>query len=314
MRLSWRLAFLLPILVCLASAQDENLLYHTCSGANYTSNSIYQKNLNALLSSLSSNKDIDYGFYNFSEGEGIDRVNSIALCRGDISQTACQRCVNFSTTDLPQRCPTRKEAIVWYDNCIFRYSNRSILGSWEQPAYYMWNLNNVSDTNLFNQELDGLLSSLRDQASSGDSQKKFAIGDTSYAIFTRIYGLVQCTPDLSEVQCSNCLDRSFRDITVVFYGKQGGRVIGPSCNFRYEIDQFYEIPPPPSSAVPPPAIAPPPPTPTIVPPAGGESDKVRNIIIGVVSTVCVVIMIICIFIFLKLRNRKAKLESKYQEL
>uniref|UniRef100_A0A7N0TRI7 Gnk2-homologous domain-containing protein n=1 Tax=Kalanchoe fedtschenkoi TaxID=63787 RepID=A0A7N0TRI7_KALFE len=293
-------------MACLASAQDETYLYHKCSGANYTSSSAYQKNLNTLLSSLTSNNGIDYGFYNFSEGEGIERVNFIALCRGDVRQAACQRCVNFSTTDLPQRCPTQKEAIVWYDNCMFRYSNQSIFRTWEQPALYMWNLNNVSDVTKFSQSLDGLLSDLRKEASAGDSRQKFAIGDASYANYTRIYGLVQCTPDLSEVQCSNCLDRSFRDITNAFNGKQGGRVIGPSCNFRYEIDQFYEIPPPPS----PPATAAPPPTTTdIVPPTGGGGNKTRTIIIAVVSTVCFVILIICIFFFLQRRKLREKLES-----
>uniref|UniRef100_A0A7N1A7D3 Uncharacterized protein n=1 Tax=Kalanchoe fedtschenkoi TaxID=63787 RepID=A0A7N1A7D3_KALFE len=302
-----RRVFFLSVLVCLTGAQDENYLNQKCSGANYTSNSLYQKNLNTLLSLLSSNNDIDYGFYNFSEGEGIDKVNSIALCRGDISQNSCKRCVSFSTVDLPQRCPTQKEAIVWYDNCMLRYSNRYIFGSWEQPDNLSWDLDNVTDPNLFTQALVGLLTGLQKQASSGDSQKKFAIGDTNYANSTRIYGLVQCTPDLTEVQCHDCLNVTFTAITGQLYGRQGGRVLGPNCNFRYAMNQFYEIPPP---ASPPPATAPSPPTPTtIVPPTGGGSNKVRNIIIGAVSTVCVVILIICIFIFLKLSNRKAKLEN-----
>ncbi|KAL9690541.1 hypothetical protein QQ045_010943 [Rhodiola kirilowii] len=309
-RLLFVLAYLVSIFVCLASSLDESTLYNTCSGANYTSNSIYQKNLNSLLSSLSSNNDIDYGFYNFSEGEGIDRVNAIALCRGDVSQTACRRCVNFSTTDLPKRCPTQKEPTIWYDNCMLRYSNKSIFRTWGDPAVHLWNVNNVSDVNLFSQALDGLLSDLREKASMGDSRVKFAIGNTNYANFTRIYGLVQCTPDLTEVECSNCLDRSFRDITNAFPGKQGGRVIGPSCNFRYEINQFYEIPSPPSlPASPPPAFAPPPPTATEIVPQTGWSNKVRNIIISVVATVCFVILIISIFVFLRLMKRKKKLDS-----
>ncbi|CAM8881305.1 unnamed protein product [Rhodiola kirilowii] len=269
----------------------------TCSGANYTSNSIYQKNLNTLLSSLSSNNDINYGFYNFSEGEGIDRVNAIALCRGDVGQTACRKCVYMSTTDLPKMCPTQKDAIVWNDVCMLRYSNKSIFHNWEGPAYYIWNVNNVSNVNLFTQALAGLLSDLREKASMGDSRVKFAIGNKNYANFTTIYGLVQCTPDLTQVQCSNCLDRSLRDIPNVFPGKQGGTVIGPSCNVRYEIDQFYEIP------------APPPPTTTEIVPQTGGSNKVRNIIISVVATVCFVILIISIFVFSRLSKRKKKLDS-----
>jgi hypothetical protein len=33
---------------------------------------------------MSSNTEIDYGFLNFSAGETPDKVNAIALCRGDI--------------------------------------------------------------------------------------------------------------------------------------------------------------------------------------------------------------------------------------
>uniref|UniRef100_A0A7N0TRI0 Gnk2-homologous domain-containing protein n=1 Tax=Kalanchoe fedtschenkoi TaxID=63787 RepID=A0A7N0TRI0_KALFE len=316
------LLFLVSIIVCLACAEDESYLFHICSGANYTSNTTYQKNLNRLLSSLSSNNDINYGFYNFSEGEVSDRVSSIGLCRGDVSQAACRRCVDFSTTDLPRRCPTQKEAIVWYDNCMFRYSNRSIFHSWENHSFYMWNMNNVSDWNKFNQSLEGLLSSLQERASSGDSRRKFAVGDAEYANSTRIYGLAQCTPDLTGAQCSNCLSESFGRIGERIAGKQGGRVIGPSCNFRFEINQFYEMPPQPpisspapqpsdgaplpplpspapqpSAIVPPPSpsppapsdILPPPPTATnVVPPptGGGGSNKSRNIIIITISTVC----------------------------
>uniref|UniRef100_A0A7N0ZVU3 Uncharacterized protein n=1 Tax=Kalanchoe fedtschenkoi TaxID=63787 RepID=A0A7N0ZVU3_KALFE len=193
---------------------------------------------------------------------------------------------------------------------MFRYSNQSIFRTWEQSAFSIWNANNVSDLNKFSQSLDGLLSDLQKEAASGDSRQKFAIGDTSYANLTRIYGLVQCTPDLTDEQCSNCLDSSFKGIANSFNGKVGGRDVGPSCNFRYEIYQFYEIPPPPSQpAPPPPASAPPPPTTTDMVPPTGWGNKTRTIIIAVVSTVCFVILIICIFIFLKRRTRKGKLES-----
>uniref|UniRef100_A0A7N0TNB5 Uncharacterized protein n=1 Tax=Kalanchoe fedtschenkoi TaxID=63787 RepID=A0A7N0TNB5_KALFE len=291
-----RLVFLVTVSVCLvlalvSFATGQGLYrHHKCSGANYTSNSIYQKNLDSLFFRMFHSEDIDYGFYNFSEGGGIDRVSSIALCRGDISQNLCQRCISFSTADLPRRCPTQKEAIVWYDNCMFRYSNRYIFRSWEQPNHLGWSLDNVTDPNLFTEALVGLLTGLQKQASSGDSQKKFAIGDASYVSSTRIYGLVQCTPDLSEVQCNDCLNTTFTSITGPFYGRQGGRVMGPSCNFRYEMNQFYEI-----SAT----------------GTEGSNKNFRKIIISVSLTVFFFIVITCTFIFLKKRKRKAKGQHKF---
>ncbi|KAL9691488.1 hypothetical protein QQ045_011912 [Rhodiola kirilowii] len=144
------------------------------------------------------------------------------------------------------------------------YSSMSIFHPLEEGlAIYIGNPYNVSNANQFLLSLGGLLSILREQAASGGSRVKFAMRNTTDAI----YGLVQCIPSLTEQQCSNCLDISFRNITDVFQGKQGGRVLGPSCNVRYEIYPFYEIPSPPSlPASPPPGIAPPTPTATEIVP------------------------------------------------
>jgi hypothetical protein len=49
---------------------------HVCSsGGNYTRNSTYGENLKSVLATMSSNTEIDYGFYNFSVGEYPDKVN-----------------------------------------------------------------------------------------------------------------------------------------------------------------------------------------------------------------------------------------------
>ncbi|KAK4797571.1 hypothetical protein SAY86_029897 [Trapa natans] len=61
-------------------------LYRICgSTGNFTANSTYQENLSSLLSSVSSDDNITYGFYNISSGQSPDQVNGIALCRGDVA-------------------------------------------------------------------------------------------------------------------------------------------------------------------------------------------------------------------------------------
>ena len=65
--------------------------YNDCVGkGNHTTNSTYQANLNHLLNRIYTNTEIDYGFYNFSYGEGSDTVYAIALCRPDVSSDACR--------------------------------------------------------------------------------------------------------------------------------------------------------------------------------------------------------------------------------
>jgi hypothetical protein len=227
---------------------------------NYTSNSIYHTNLNTLLSTLTSNNKINnYGFYNFSNGENTNKVNAIGLCRGDVKQNECLSCLKSSTNNLTQLCPNQKEAIGWYEDekCMLRYSDRSIFGSLETgPAYYANNMLNATDLNEFNQVVRNLLDNLTNKASSGDSSLKYAADSARGPNDQTIYGLVQCTPDLSESDCNSCLVQSIARIPIdCCKDKIGGRVVRPSCNMRFETSfLFYD----PIATTPPPPPPPPP--------------------------------------------------------
>ena len=241
--------------------QQNFRLRRSCSSiGNYTANSTYQRNLNTLLSSLASNTQINYGFYNLSVGQVPDQVYAIALCRGDVPLDICRQCVSNSTRDILQTCPIQKEAIEIYDYCMLRFSNKSIFGVVEgNPTFYMWNHNNVFDVNPFNQALDKLLATLRSEAASGNSTLKFATGNVAAGIRT-IHALVQCTPDLSNQQCNDCLVAAIGEIPNASPGnKEGGRVLKPSCNVRYEIYRFVNaaIDAPLPSPQPPPTVSPP---------------------------------------------------------
>ncbi|XP_021726249.1 cysteine-rich repeat secretory protein 38-like [Chenopodium quinoa] len=254
---------------------QQNFTAHYCidTYGNYTSTSIYEANLNTLFSSISSNTQINSRFYNFSIGEEPDQVNGIALCGGDLAFQDCYKCVNDSITMLPRLCPTQKEAIGWYDNCTLRYASRTILGSQEeQPSLMLMSTKKVTNNvNQFNQVLGTLLSRLRNDASKGDSQLKFAIGNDSYGSFGSIYAFAQCSPDLSQRDCFNCIGDYIRGmIPSGSTNNTGAQILGPSCKLRYEDYLFYNDVPSPSS---PPTAAPSPPTTVHSPPSG----KARSI-------------------------------------
>ncbi|KAJ6943153.1 hypothetical protein NC652_008825 [Populus alba x Populus x berolinensis] len=299
------------ILLHLASLTTAQTVCSSDVG-NYTTNSNFQRNLNSVLSSLDSNTQIDYGFYNLSVGQpGPDQANVIALCRGDIGVDECQSCIRNSSGEILQACPNQKEAFGFADTCILRYSNKSIFGVVEDnPEYFIWNTANATDVNQFNQALQTLMRRLRSTAASGNSLRKFATGDET-AGFNTIYGLVQCTPDLSEPQCDDCIAGAIRDIAKCCDGKRGARIRKPSCNLRYEVDRFYGVTPatpqlPASPSPQAPSVPPPPP-----PAEGKKRNNARTIIIMVVSTVSVVILMIsCICLYLRIRKPKEKVESK----
>ena len=257
---SSRLVFLFSICILISQgiAQPEFRYSYCLDKGNYTSNSTYNTNLNQVLSSLSSNTEIDYGFYNFSYGKSPDKVYSLGLCRGDVNPDICRSCLNNATNLLPLLCPNQKEAIGGYDECMLRYSFRNIFNIKEtSPSFYLWNPNNVSaNYDQFSQDLMTLLVSKRVQAAAGGSLRKFAAGNATAPNNQTLYSVVQCTPDLSDQDCSDCLAGAMREIPNCCDGKQGGRVIKPSCNFRFEVSLFYDATADNASS---PSLSPPPP-------------------------------------------------------
>ncbi|KAL5579096.1 hypothetical protein UlMin_011538 [Ulmus minor] len=276
------------------------------SNGNYTANSTYQTNLSNLLSTLPSKGDNNNGFYNSSSGNGSDEVYSIGLCRGDIKPDVCRSCLNDSITPLLELCPNQKEAIIWYDECLLRYSNKSLFGNMDNSLKILMSssqnvTSNVSD---FFQDLRSLLDNLKNRAAAGGSLRKFATGNESTSGFVTIYALAQCTPDLSQGECISCLDGIYVDIPRCCEGKIGGRILTASCNFRYENSLFYE----PTDEAPPPDSPNLPPTDTnTTTTEGNKSNRSRTIII-VVSTIVVFVAFI-IFIGIYLSVRRAKMEK-----
>lgn len=99
-----------------------------------------------------------------------DQVNAIALCRGDVNVASCRQCIYRSTFVLQKRCPNQKEAVIWYDNCMLRYSNRYFFGNMEfGPWFWMYNLKKVPNPGAFTRAVRSLLNTLIFKAASGSS-------------------------------------------------------------------------------------------------------------------------------------------------
>nr|POE83765.1 cysteine-rich receptor-like protein kinase 29 [Quercus suber] len=305
------LFFFYAILIILVNptinAQRDPYVLHECSTTgNVTSNSTFRANLNTLISTLSSNTQIDYGFYNFTEGEGTNKVYATGLCRPDLSLTDCRSCVNMSAHELLQLCPTQKEGVMWYMNCTARYSNNSIFGVMETKHTRALVGANVSNLTEFNAVLEPLFYDLRVRASPGGIFGKVAVGTAYYKSENyMIYGLMQCSPDLSEMDCSNCLDFAQNYIQVCCSGYRGLRILAPSCNLRIETDQFYDS----TLVQSPPSASPPSP-----PPSKGKGSNSSKTIITIAVVIILVVIITCICICISLRVRKQRKKAKMDEI
>ncbi|TYH68525.1 hypothetical protein ES332_D06G265600v1 [Gossypium tomentosum] len=265
-------------------AQQQTYLLHYCPNTTiFSPNSTYKTNLDLLLISLTSNATAGSFFHNTTTGKhNSDIVYGLFLCRGDVSTKGCQDCVSTATKDVIQRCPVEKTAVIWYDNCLIHYSNQSIFSTPAMvPKFYLINTANVSNQERFNQILattmnDGAALALNDTL----PLKKFATSEANVSGFQTLYSLLQCIQYLTTSDCNTCLRGAIADLPNCCDGKQGGRVLTPSCSIRYELYPFYNqtaasVSAPPPPLTPPPAITP------------GKSKNTLLIIIAVIASIAV---------------------------
>ncbi|KAK2429667.1 cysteine-rich receptor protein kinase [Trifolium repens] len=197
---------------------------HCTNTTSYIKNppSTFQTNLKALLFSLSNSSSPE--FTTIAGFGTIDAVNGHIMCRGDVTDTICDECVTAATKEIIIRCPDQKEALIWYDECFLRYTNRYFAFDNIIPRANLddGNISTSVDLRTFNWSLDGFLDDLVINTLSSSQSKTFASGEVAVTELTRIYGLVQCMDDLTRRQCETCLGNA---IGTLPYGKQGARAL-----------------------------------------------------------------------------------------
>ncbi|KAH7528792.1 hypothetical protein FEM48_Zijuj05G0109900 [Ziziphus jujuba var. spinosa] len=234
--------------------------YHVCSNTTtFTPNSTYQSNLNQVLSSLISNSTRDTRFYNTSVGQDPGTVvYGSFLCRGDVTIDMCQECLTTTAKDLVENCPIEKVAVIWYNPCMVRYSNKSFFGRMEsKPAITLVNTQEIAEKFWFSQLIKvSMNDSVTRAVNTPPVAKKYATKEAYFSASETLYSLVQCTPDLNSSDCDECLRGMVSSIPSCCYGQVGAYVLNPSCNIRYETYPFYEFTAAPTHT---PVLLPPPP-------------------------------------------------------
>lgn len=233
------ICFLTSITFLAQKVSSVNLLFHFCSKSrNYAANSPYEKNLKDLLVDLNSKTPLT-GFSGSSIGQNPNRAHGLAQCRGDVSPNDCKSCVSDASEEIVKRCPYDKEAIVWYDTCVLKYSDNRFRG--EIDSKYKFALHNpylVNDRKYYNPLLREMFECLTEKALGVQNYyatKEIDIGDNE-----KLYGSVECTRDLSKENCKKCLDDLIiNELPKCCDGKKGGRTYFGSCNLRYELYRFY---------------------------------------------------------------------------
>ena len=162
------------------------------------------------------------------------------MCRGDVPFQLCGQCVINAMHKLSSdlQCSLSKQVVIWYDECMVRYSNRSFFSTVDtRPAIGLLNSANISNQANFMRLMFDTMNETADEAAIG--AKKYATKQANISGFQTLYCLVQCTPDLSTQGCRSCLSDAIGLLPWCCEGKQGGRILNPSCNVRYELYLFF---------------------------------------------------------------------------
>ncbi|KAG0545240.1 hypothetical protein BDA96_02G344500 [Sorghum bicolor] len=315
----------LLLLFLLLSPRAAAQPWQVCGNTgNYTAQSTYQSNLASLAKALPANASRSAGnlFAEGSVGAVPDVVYALALCRGDTANaTACGSCVATGFQDAQQLCPYDKDAAVVYDACYLRFSNKDFIASTTDNGDNLIILANTqsvsSPVRAFDAAVAALLNATGDYASANSS--RFATGEEGFdASNPTIYGLTQCTPDMSSADCRSCLGSIISAIPQSLSGSKGGRIIGMRCNFRYEVYSFFSGSP--SLRLPaasPPAASPTTPfngTPTATPPPPGRTRNKTGIALAIVLPIIAAVLAIstvCLCFFWRRRKQAREQTPSY---
>ncbi|KAI3831588.1 hypothetical protein MKX03_017436, partial [Papaver bracteatum] len=236
-----------------AQAQEPEpyyLAWSVCTGSNFTANGPYKTNLNLLLSSLSTtftnnNTVPRYGYRNITIGDNPDTVYGSLHCREDISPEICSKCVQIAADevvkDTDDGCPNSKGAIMFYNGCVLRYSDKYYFSRKDQaPETGMRTMADFENPDQFLNLTLGLLNGLVVKAvnDSSSGPSLYATGSTNYSSTNQVYAMVQCTPDITPTLCEACLRKAIGTLYCCTEAK-GARVLTPSCTFRFEVYTFY---------------------------------------------------------------------------
>ncbi|KAK8654097.1 hypothetical protein V6N13_128074 [Hibiscus sabdariffa] len=174
-----------------------------------------------------------------SSGKDPDRVYGLAQCRGDIDSNDCSSCIQDAAKKLRRRCPNQADARIWYDYCFLRYSKDDFAGEVDTSSGIIYfNVENVTDPQSFNTELGALMDKIRSEAVMPKNEG-LGKGKTKLSPFLTLYALVQCTRDLSQIDCAQCLAIAVGNFPNYCKNRKGCRVLYSSCYVRYELYPFY---------------------------------------------------------------------------
>jgi hypothetical protein len=211
----------------ITASGDQRPLHIDCLGnTSHPRGSAFHGILDALLASLPAAAAASSGF-------ATDTIGSAAPAQA-YGLAQCRACLDAAAREVAAECPGRQTAVVIRDSCLLRYSNASFFEVADRSYEVKMCSVGASQPNGFGPRLTGLMSSLAFTAAYG-SPRLFAAGQVRVAPEVTLYGMVQCTRDLADDDCSLCLSSVL--LNMPYYCDQ---MLFFCCSIRHEVYPFFD--------------------------------------------------------------------------
>ena len=138
-------------------------------------------------------------------------------------------CQWFCTRHKGSRCRLPKK---------FTFRNVNFFGQiYRDTWYYAKNPQNMTDYQKITEKKGEWLTQLAGQAST--TPKMFLTGDLDLGDNNKLYGSVQCTRDLSSMDCDKCLNESIGFLPKCCDSSKGVRIYSGTCDVRFETIKYF---------------------------------------------------------------------------
>ncbi|KAJ7946227.1 Cysteine rich receptor like kinase [Quillaja saponaria] len=228
------------LLVPIVAVSDPLFVFCPNEYTNYSINSTFENNLKRLLELLSSDTSTT-GYNDTSVGEGSDKIYGQALCRGDVNATVCQNCIQDARQEILKNCKS-EDALIWYELCQVRYSFRTFISSMDYTGKYpnqTYKVKNMLNAGKFDNFLVYLMKNLTWEAAFVPAKNMFATGEIKFPGEKTIYGLAQCTRDISKDLCFSCLNYALQDLMACCSSLKDGILPSRNCNMKFALSRFF---------------------------------------------------------------------------
>ncbi|XP_056687915.1 putative cysteine-rich receptor-like protein kinase 9 [Spinacia oleracea] len=299
-----------------ASAENKvNYLQSYCyETGHYIRGSEYQNSLELVLSNLTLKAKTNK-FHNYNttvihddQKNRTTKVYGLFLCNSAMSTEICQHCVMIASGEIQTRCPSNVQSIIWYLECMLWYANVDVFSKNNVDVFFNYPLNADRENygefnnqwietfvNLFNKATTTTTTSGNNSTSLMSAFVDVAVtGDVTLGSY------VECTPNLSPLDCRKCLQTGLGRLPK--NGVASGVLLQPSCRLMYAFNS--------SRILKSPAQAPS--NQSMVP---TTNSKGIYIAAGLISAVAAVAVLMNVFLCLKIRRKSDKKPNgKFQQL